>query len=62
MFCIRCGQIWMPDRYTDAAGSGDTRYWRHAPLGDSWHQGETRVYWIKRITELRDADPTRWLE
>lgn len=29
--------------------------WRFAPCGDPWFQGETGVYWGKRVAELRDS-------
>ena len=27
--------------------------WRFSPIGNSWFQGETGIYWGKRIQELR---------
>jgi hypothetical protein len=36
---------------------GLLRHNRYAPAGDPWFQGETGQYWIKRMAELRDADP-----
>lgn len=30
---------------------------RFSPFGDSWFQGETGEYWLKRYVELRDQDP-----
>jgi len=27
--------------------------WRFAPIGDKWFQGETGIYWEKRMSELR---------
>ncbi len=31
---------------------------RYAPVGDPWFQGETGKYWLKRMAELRSADPS----
>ena len=28
-------------------------HWRFAPVGDPWFDGETGVYWSKRMGELR---------
>ena len=36
---------------------GLLRHNRYAPVGDPWFQGETGDYWLKRMAELRDADP-----
>lgn len=30
---------------------------RFAPIGDPWFQDETGDYWLKRMAELRDANP-----
>lgn len=29
--------------------------WRFAPNGDRWFQGETGVYWGKRMAEVRSS-------
>ena len=36
-------------------------YWRFAPAGDPWFQGETGEYWRERMKEARyeEADPAR---
>lgn len=31
--------------------------WRFAPAGDRWFQGETGIYWKKRIAEMRAQEP-----
>jgi hypothetical protein len=28
-------------------------YYRHAPAGDPWFEGETGKYWLRRMRELR---------
>ncbi len=33
------------------------RHNRYAPPGDPWFSGATGTYWIKRMAELRAADP-----
>lgn len=30
-------------------------YWRFAPAGDPWFQGETGEYWAKRMRELKES-------
>ena len=35
------------------------RSWRFAPVGDEWFQGETGVYWGKRMAELRSENAGR---
>jgi len=34
---------------------------RFAPAGDPWFQGETGVYLLKRLSELRNADPEEYV-
>ena len=29
---------------------------RFAPVGDTWFQGETGEYWVKRLSEVRAQD------
>lgn len=31
------------------------RRWRFAPTGNAWFQGETGIYWDKRMVELREG-------
>jgi len=33
-------------------------WWRNAPVGDPWFQGETGNYWQERMAEKRDEDPS----
>ena len=28
-------------------------HWRFAPSGDKWFEGETGVYWAKRMAEIK---------
>jgi len=30
-------------------------YWRFAPVGDPWFEGETGQYWSKRMADMRNA-------
>mgnify|MGYP001575129176 FL=1 len=30
------------------------RYWRFAPAGDPWFEGETGDYWKERMKQLRE--------
>ena len=30
-FCKHCGQLWILERFTDAAGDSDSEYRRHRP-------------------------------
>ena len=29
-------------------------HWRNAPSGDPWFEGDTGLYWARRMQELRD--------
>ena len=31
---------------------------RYAPIGDPWFEGETGKYWVRRVAEKRDENPT----
>lgn len=43
-------------QYIDSLSyQGLLSYWRFAPVGDPWFQGETGEYWGKRMAELRNA-------